>query len=116
MAGELIQEVSINNGTHHKIASTAYAVCSTNASVAAKTIEVTGFTLITGTTIHVKFINENTAADPTLNIYYDSTNSVGAKPIVQYGTEAVGTTNNTTGWLAGAVLSLTYDGTSWVRD
>jgi len=64
-----------------------------------------GFTLNPGTTIHVKFSNANSAASPTLDV-----NGTGAKHIVQYGTEAVGS------WFAGAVLTLTYDGTSWVRD
>jgi len=72
---------------------------------------MTGFTLIEGTTVHIKFTHNNTVANPTLNI-----NGTGAKPIVQYGTTAAGTASETTGWYAGAILALTYDGTSWVRD
>lgn len=71
-----------------------------------------GFKLVTGVTVHIKFTYANTATNaPTLSI-----NSSTAKPIVQYGSTAVGTTAETSGWQAGAVLSLTYDGTSWVRD
>ena len=73
---------------------------------------MTGFELVTGVTVHIKFTHENTATSaPTLNI-----NNKGAKPIVQYGTTAAGTAEETSGWQAGAVLTLTYDGTSWVRD
>jgi len=72
---------------------------------------MTGFTLIEGTTVHIKFTHNNTVANPTLNI-----NSTGAKPIVQYGITAIGTSDATNGWYEGAILSLTYDGTSWIRD
>jgi len=72
----LIQKISSNNITH-SIASTAYGICETAATEPAKTVEMTGFTLLEGTTVHIKFINSNTAANPTLNI-----NATGAKPIV----------------------------------
>lgn len=98
-------------GTSHAIASTAYGYCETIASEAAKTVDMTGFELNEGVTIHVKFANANTAASPTLNV-----NGKGAKPIVQYGTTAASTADETNGWYAGAVVSFTYDGTSWVRD
>jgi len=75
-----------------------------------------GFSLETGVTIHVKFTNANTASSPTLAVKYSSSSTTTAKPIVQYGTTAAGTAEDTTGWKAGAVLTLTYDGTSWVRD
>ena len=75
-----------------------------------------GFSLETGVTIHVKFTNANTASSPTLAVKYSSSSTTAAKPIVQYGTTAAGTAEDTTGWKAGAVLTLTYDGTSWVRD
>ena len=100
-----------SNGTTYAIASTAYGYCDTAANEPAKTVDMDGFKLNEGVTIHVKFANANSAGSPTLNI-----NDTGAKPIVQYGTTAVGTSNETTGWYAGAILTLTYDGTSWVRD
>ena len=108
----LIQQVKIDNSANQNIASTAYGECSTAASEAAKTVSLNGFELIKGTTIHVKFINANTASTaPTLNV-----NETGAKSIVQYGTTSAGTNAETNGWQPGAVLSLTYDGTNWVRD
>ena len=54
--------------------------------------------------------NSNTVADPTLNV-----NSTGAKAIKCYGTTAPGTAESTS-WIAGAVLSFTYDGTNWVMN
>ena len=88
-----------------------YGVCETAASTAAKTVSINGFNLIVGAAIDVKFKNTNSASSPTLNV-----NSLGAKPIVRYGTTSVGTSSTTNGgWPAGAVLHLIYDGTSWVQ-
>ena len=53
-----------------------YGICSTTASDAAKTVACTGFALIPGAEITVKFTVTNTATNPTLNV-----NSSGAKPI-----------------------------------
>lgn len=106
----LIQKIK-PNATTYSIASTAYGVCETPANTDAKIVDMAGFTLLEGTTIHIKFTYNNTASSPTLNI-----NNTGAKPIVQYGTTAVSTSSSTSGWYAGAVVSFTYDGTSWVRD
>lgn len=59
---------------------TNFAVCSTAAATAAKTVSCTGFTLITGAEITVFFNTTNTAANPTLNV-----NNTGAKPIFYRG-------------------------------
>ena len=102
-----IGKVSVDN-TSYQIGSTLYLTCSTAADTAVKTISATGFALEDGVTIHVKFVNANTADNPTLNI-----NSTGAKPIMRYGTTAAGNTELTS-WLANSVVSLTYDGTNWM--
>lgn len=57
-----------------------YGTCSTAAGTAAKTVACTGYALITGSEITVKFSNTNTAANPTLNV-----NSTGAKAIYYRG-------------------------------
>lgn len=88
-----------------------YGVCSTAADVQTKEVSITGLTVATGTTIHVKFTYANSASKPKLSV-----NGGTAKSMVQYGTTAMSTTAATTGWQAGAVVELTYDGTSWVRD
>jgi hypothetical protein len=92
---------------HNKI---CYGVCSTAAGTAAKTVTVDDFTLTTGAMVLVKFTYNNTASSPTLNV-----NSTGAKPIYRYGTTAVGNSDTTSGWRAGALQLLVYDGTGWVR-
>lgn len=91
---------------------TNYGVCSTVAATVEKAVTVNStFVLAEGAQVVVKFTYANTAASPKLNV-----NGTGAKPIMQYGTTAAGTTTDTTGWIAGAVQTFTYDGTNWVRD
>ena len=98
-------------GSTHLVGSTLYGTCSTAAGTAAKVVACTDFTtLMDGVTIHVKFTYSNTAANATLNV-----NSTGAKNLCRYGTTRVGTTTSTS-WEAGAVVSFTYDGTSWVMN
>lgn len=102
--GNIIERVNVN-GTTYDIASTAYAVCS-NGATENKTINIDGFSLVTGVTIHVKFANANT--DPTkakLTISGGDSNANNPIPIVGHTT-----------WSAGAVFTLTYDGTNWVQD
>lgn len=83
-----------------------YATCSTAASTTAKvaTCNQSGFSLVTGAKVIVKFDYTNTAAAPTLNV-----NSTGAIDIVAYGTTAPDLF-----WVAGDVVEFTYNGTSWV--
>ena len=60
-----------------------YGACSTAAATKAKTAALSGFTLIAGAIVGVKFSYDNTAATPTLNV-----NSTGAKPIYYKGEAA----------------------------
>ena len=53
-----------------------YGVCNTGGGTVAKTVNCIGFALVTGAEITIKFINPNTANNPTLNV-----NDTGAKPI-----------------------------------
>ena len=78
-----------------------YAECSTVSGTAAKTATVTGFNLVVGSRVIVKFTNANTATTPTLNI-----TGTGAKTI-KYRGGTVGTIN------AGGVYEFVYDGTNW---
>lgn len=85
-----------------------YGTCSTAAGTAAKVATVSGVTeLKTGMTIAVKFTYSNTKASPTLNV-----NSLGAIPIMRYGSTAP-STSAASSWNAGAVITFTYDGTNW---
>ena len=91
-----------------------YCTCETGASTKAKVADPvdfasTTFILKTGTKVLVKFTNSNTASSPTLNVA-----GTGAKAIRRYGTTAAGT-NAATSWVAGAVVQLVYDGTTWIE-
>ena len=90
-----------------------YGVCDTAAGTAAKTVTISGFpsTLTAGQRVTIKFTNKNSASSPTLNV-----NGLGAYSLYRYGTTTVSTTDGTSGWHAGAVVSFTFDGTNWVRD
>jgi hypothetical protein len=87
-----------------------YGECGTAAETAEKTVTIDNFALEKGATIVVKFTNKNSASNPTLNV-----NGTGAKSLYRYGTTKVGTSTTTSGWIAGAVFILTYDGTGWYR-
>ena len=88
-----------------------YGVCSTAAATVAKTVNITGFKLEVGAMVIVKFIEANSASNPTLDV-----SGTGAKPMCRYGTTALSTGTTTTGWYAGSVQVFVYDGTSWIRD
>lgn len=99
----MINSIKFGNNTHSF--SLPYGVCKTAANTAAKTVTVDNFSLETGATVIIKFTNANSIASPTLNV-----NNTGAKAIKRYGT-----TDISTGWIAGAVQMFTYDGTNWVE-
>lgn len=80
-----------------------YGTCSTAAATAAKVVACTGFKLVTGARIIVKFTITNTAANPTLNV-----SSSGAKAI-QYRGSAI-----SAGYLAtNRTLEFVYDGSAY---
>lgn len=99
------------NGNDYLLSNALYGTCETAASTAAKVVVLPGFdSLETGVTIHVKFTYSNTASNATMNV-----NSTGAKNLCRYGTTRIGTTDRAS-WRAGAVVSFTYDGTSWIQN
>ena len=90
----VIQQVLGQNG---------YAVCDTAGDTAAKTATISNFVLRTGAKAVITFENENTAANPTLNI-----SNTGAKAIT-VNSAAVGD-----GVIkAGYVFLVNYNGTSY---
>lgn len=107
----VINQINVND-VNYAIAASAYAECPTAAATVGKAAGITtdgdesnaDFTLIKGVSVKVKFTYSNTASNPTLNIA-----GTGAKPIVKYGTTAVGTTPAAS-WRAGAVVDFVYDG------
>ena len=117
----LIEQINASSNLYN-LASTAYGYCETIASTQDKAVNIAGFKYIDGVTIHVKFRYGNTVSNPRLIV-----NSEAAKYIVLQGATkntsdedvaavAAGTNDETTGWLPGAILTLTYDGTNWIRD
>lgn len=111
ITSNLIQDVQIGSNDPARIAASAYGVCNSLASDTTKIVEMTGFVIMTGVTINVKFTNKNTATSPLLNVQ-----TSGAYPIVQYGSTNAGVDELTTSWPAGAVVSFTFDGTNWVMN
>ena len=105
----IIEKIQPNgsSSTYYAIASTAYGYCETTANEAAKVIDMTGFKLYEGVTVHIKFKYANTAARPTLNV-----NSTGAKAVA-FGIMSADA-DGTIGWRADDIVEFTYDGTSWV--
>lgn len=83
-----------------------YGICSTPASIVAKTVALSQFSLNTGAVIGVRFTYKNTAVNPTMNV-----NSTGAKPIYNCIT---GTYIKPGDIEAGMTAFLTYNGSQWV--
>ena len=85
-----------------------YALCSTSAATAAKTVSITGGTFIlnSGSVIHVKFSVTNTAENPTLNV-----NGTGAKSIYYNGVLLSSANGNTS--ILKDILTFVYDGTQY---
>lgn len=84
-----------------------YAVCSTPAAVAEKSVSIPGFVLDMGKSVLIKFANANTANSPTLNV-----SGTGAKAVTFQGAAAV-----PTGWIrANVIYSFIYDGVGWNMD
>lgn len=101
-------QVETGSGVTSPVASTLYGICNTPAATAAKIVTLPDYDeLVVGTTVHVKFTNGNTAANPTLEV-----GTTAAQPIYQYGTTVPGITAATS-WAANSVVSFTYDGTAW---
>ena len=97
------------DGSTHSLASSLYGTCTTSSGTPSKIVTCPDFdTLITGTTIAVKFVYTNTAANPTLNV-----NGTGALPIYTDGTNAPGVTPQDS-WAANSVVTFTYDGSAWL--
>ena len=97
------------DGSTHSLASSLYGICTTSSGTPSKIVTCPDFdTLIIGTTIAVKFVYTNTAANPTMNV-----NGLGALPIYTDGTNAPGVTPQDS-WAANSVVTFTYDGSAWL--
>lgn len=81
-----------------------YYTCSTPGETPEKTIDASGYVLIVGGDLRVKFVEKNTAEDATLNI-----EGTGDKPLYYNGSR-VSVDNS---WYPGEVVTLFYDGASF---
>lgn len=100
---------NLNDIQDEIIHNTSYAVCSSTAATAAKTVTISNFLQLSqGCSVKVKFTASNTAANPSLNV-----NGTGAKSIMKYGTTPVGIVPSES-WEAGEIVTLVYDGTYWL--
>ena len=81
-----------------------FGVCNTEANVAAKTVSIPQFNLVTGARVTVKFSNTNTESNPTLNV-----SGTGAKSIMYKGTNIPASALS-----ADSVREFVYDGTNYL--
>lgn len=106
-ASKLVTARSIDgvsfNGTANIV---HYGTCSTAVGTAAKAVTLTGFSLVAGSRVMVKFTNGNSAASMTLNV-----SSTGAKSISRCG--SVITDARKLKFVAGEVAEFVYDGTNY---
>lgn len=86
-----------------------YATCATAAATAAKTASITGYSLVAGKQVRVKFTYANTASAPTLNI-----SSTGAKSMC-FNDGTLITSSNFT-FKTDRYYLFTYNGTYYVLE
>lgn len=92
---------------------THYCTCDTDSGTVEKIVSVTGFVLEEGARVTVKFLDSNTASNPTLNVH-NGRGYTGAKAIMYRGTSSVSGSNDYYRWQAGDIVDFIYDGTNWV--
>lgn len=80
-----------------------FGVCSTADNVQTKTVNIPQYNLVTGARVTVKFENENTSTNPTLNV-----SDTGARPIIYKGSSISANMLS-----AGIVLDFVFDGTNY---
>lgn len=104
-----IHQAKINDVNYDVIGSCYYGTSSTAATTTAKVATITnasGFNLVPGATVAIKFTYANRATSPTLNV-----NSTGAKSI-KYKDAA---TSSAYYWAANQIVTFVYDGEAWRR-
>lgn len=99
IGSRVVDGVPISTGNH-------YTSCSTVATDPAKTVSLTGFTLVTGAEITVRFTVTNTAAAENLTL---NVNSTGAKGI-RYRNAVLTSADKL---YTGRTYRFVYDGTYW---
>ena len=100
---------------------TAGVVCTTAAATQTKAVTLAGFTLAAGACIRVMFTNENTAANPELQINSESAKAI---KVIQHGQKVAiprhqgywrgGASLTYEVWQPNTILELFYDGTDFI--
>ncbi len=113
-----IYTVEIENENNNTIDSYSiaipYGTCSTLANTAAKVInsaQLTSLVLEEGLQLKVRFVNGNTAINPTLTINDESGTQIVAATAITANINSGVSANN---WAANCILDLVYNGTAWV--
>ena len=92
-----------------QLGGTFYGTCASTGLTEAKVVnDCPGFSLYTGASIYIKFIETNlaTVGNITLNV-----NSTGAYNIKRYGTTSINAIDAIT---AGLIVNFVFDGSNWV--
>ena len=99
----------------------ASTVCSTSKAIAAKEVNISGFSLYTGVTVKVMFTYGNSGENPTLNVNRTGDKAIkviraGNKevPINHTGYWCDASSTSSEMWQPNTILELMYDGTDWV--
>ena len=100
---------------------TAGVVCTTAAATQTKAVTLAGFTLAAGACIRVMFTNENTAANPELQINSETAKAI---KVIQHGQKVAiprhqgywrgGASLTYEVWQPNTILELFYDGTDFI--
>lgn len=93
-----------------KVNGVYYGTCDTAQATQAKVVTLvngTGFELVNGAMIAVKFTNASAGATMTLQV-----GSTAAKNLYQYGTSTMSSSQHQNGWPAGALVLFVYDATA----
>ena len=105
-----IGKIQDTAGNTQLVGSTLFGTCDTAAATMAKIVTCADFSeLVTGVTIHVRFTNSHSATSMSLNV-----NNTGTIQAVRAHPNSSFVSINGPAWVAGAVVSFTYDGTYWV--
>lgn len=93
-----------------KVNGVYYGTCDTAQATQAKVVTLvngTGFELVNGAMVAVKFTNASANATMTLQV-----GSTTAKNLYQYGTTTMSSSSHQNGWPAGALVLFVYDATA----
>ena len=90
-----------------------YVYCTTASNAVKKEVTIPNFQFRAGSRLLIKFKYANYADNPTLCIHNVAGDTGTTYAIMRYGTNAVGSGNDSLSWLVNQVLEFVFDGTYW---